>query len=530
MDSFNVVNARTKTLIWSLLFFFCSTQGWAQPANDDPCNATDLIVGSSCILGSHTTMNATGSTGVPAPGCGDYQGSDVWFTVVMPSNGLHTMIELQGSGAFDGGIAVYSGANCNSLTLVACDDNSGGGNNPALRIDDGCNFENVGSTFWVRVWENGANDNGAFDICAYSTTAPIAGGPTACNGNYLAGDVCCDAVLLSADELDGYCGNTFGYDDFPNSINEFCANIENNSWLAFIAAGTTAELEFTASSCVNTWGIQVQIFETNDCTNFTPKSNCWNPGFESSGTLAINDLIVGEIYYIHVDGWGEDFCDYSIAVNHGVASISVTAQDTTICNGQSTQLQAIAIGAGPFTYAWSPTFGLNDPTSPSPIANPATSTTYTVTITGPSGPVSESIDLTVFPSAPGGSSITGPDQVCENTMGTIYSISDPDVSIYNWTVSGGGTIVGANNLSSVVVDWGTTGGQVCVDIANECGNAPSTCINVTTLIQPDIVATNPPVTCAPAGVDLTTVQVTNNAPAAGPISYHPDQAAAEAGW
>ncbi|MEM8906224.1 MAG: hypothetical protein AAGD05_00130, partial [Bacteroidota bacterium] len=526
----NFINVKGNALLWSLMLCCFSTSLLAQPANDEPCNATELTVASTCVLGNYTTQNATASASIPLPGCGDYQGGDVWFRVTMPSNGLHTLLELQGAGAFDGGMAVYEGMDCSNLVLVACDDNSGGGMNPSLRIDDGCHFENVGATYWVRVWENGNNDNGTFDLCAYATSAPVAGGPSSCNSNYIAGDVCCDAILLSADELDGYCGNTQGYNDFPDEIDEFCANIENNSWLAFIAASNNAVLSISASGCTNSWGIQVQVFETNDCANFTPKSNCWNPGFESSGTMTITDLVVGEIYYIHVDGWGGDHCDYNITVNHGVASISVSAQDETICNGQSTQLQAIAIGAGPFTYSWSPIFGLNDPTSPAPIASPSTSTNYTVTITGPSGPISASVGLTVFPSAPGASSVDGPNQVCNNTSGVTYSVNNPDASIFSWSVSGGGTIVGPDDQSSIVVDWGTSGGSVCVDISNECGAAPSTCLMVNTLIQPDISANDPPITCAPSGVDLTSIQINNNAPAAGPISYHFSQADAESGW
>ncbi len=47
----------------------------------------------------------------------------------------------------------------------------------------------------------------------------------------------------------------------------------------------------------------------------------------------------------------------------------------TICEGESVQV-AVTGGAG--VYNWAPTTGLSDPTIPNPIANPTTSTTYTV--------------------------------------------------------------------------------------------------------------------------------------------------------
>jgi hypothetical protein len=48
--------------------------------------------------------------------------------------------------------------------------------------------------------------------------------------------------------------------------------------------------------------------------------------------------------------------------------------DTTICGGQAVQLNA----TGGTTYSWTPTAGLNSPTSANPIATPATTTTYVV--------------------------------------------------------------------------------------------------------------------------------------------------------
>jgi len=55
--------------------------------------------------------------------------------------------------------------------------------------------------------------------------------------------------------------------------------------------------------------------------------------------------------------------------------------DVNICNGSSTQLQAIG---GTF-YTWSPTTGLSNPSISNPVANPAETTTYCVTITSENG-------------------------------------------------------------------------------------------------------------------------------------------------
>ena len=53
------------------------------------------------------------------------------------------------------------------------------------------------------------------------------------------------------------------------------------------------------------------------------------------------------------------------------ASPSATLGGTTVASG----------GTGPYTYAWTPIIGLNDPTSPHPVASPTVTTTYYLTVT-----------------------------------------------------------------------------------------------------------------------------------------------------
>ncbi len=528
MDNLYLKNGRSRFGLLAFFLLFLVTNLLAQPANDDPCDAIDLSVLTLCSSNSFTTDQATNSVGVPSPGCGNFSGGDVWFSVVMPSNGLHTMIELQGSGSFDGGLAVYTGSNCNSLFQIGCDDNGGGGMNPAFRIEDGCLFENAGATFWIRVWENGNDNNGAFDICAYSTSAPIAGEAIICDNNYIAGDACCDAILLGADELDGYCGNTQGYSNNPGTITNFCANIENNSWIAFIASDPTVELEIVTSNCNKGKGIQVQIFGTDDCQDFTPMANCWNPGVEASTIMTAENMIEGDVYYLHIDGWLKDTCDYELNVISGIETTTVTATAESICLGESTQLQAIAVGSGPYTYSWSPVTGLTDPNSATTSASPSITTTYVVTIGTPSGNISESVTINVAPASPTVPVLDGPTSICRNATGLTYDFTSTGASIFNWTVNGG-TIVGPDDGATITVDWGFASGSVCIDGSNGCGTAPQVCVNVTTFIEPDASIIDPPAQCFPTTIDLSGIAISFET-GIGVPSYHPNETAANARW
>ena len=282
----------TKRFIFAFLSFLLGAELIAQPANDDPCNAITLNVGNTCTYTSYTNALATITAGVPVPGCGGYSGGDVWFKFTMPNNGFNVYLDMRAAGITDGGMAVYSGTSCSALSLLSCDDNSGTGDMPAIVVDDGCNFSEAGKTFWVRVWENGNDNNGTFDLCALGTTAPVPVGVESCGTNIVAGNTCCDAVLLS-DMFDGYCGNTGGYTDNPSSIGAFCANIENNSWIAFTASGSTANLEITSSNCRDAKGIQAAIFSTTDCLNFSLVSTCSNLGLVGTEAPLGNRLNCG---------------------------------------------------------------------------------------------------------------------------------------------------------------------------------------------------------------------------------------------
>lgn len=135
--------------------------------NDDPCNAITLTTSSNCTYSTYSTLGATATSGVTAPGCASYAGGDVWFKVVVPATGILS-IDTNSGGITDGGMAAYSGT-CGALTLIECDD------------DDSTNglmsYLNLtgltpGNTIFIRVWEYGNDNPGSFGICITSPTCP----------------------------------------------------------------------------------------------------------------------------------------------------------------------------------------------------------------------------------------------------------------------------------------------------------------------------------------------------------------------
>lgn len=144
-------------------FNICVSTPATPPVYDDPCNAIAIPVSQdgSCNLQTFTTQNATYTLGVPAPGCANYKGGDVWLKAVVPCTGK-IVIDTKEVVITDGGMALYTGT-CGALTLIACDDDgSVNGLMPAITASNLV----PGSTVYIRVWEYGNDNPGTFGICA----------------------------------------------------------------------------------------------------------------------------------------------------------------------------------------------------------------------------------------------------------------------------------------------------------------------------------------------------------------------------
>jgi hypothetical protein len=119
--------------------------------------------------------------------------------------------------------------------------------------------------------------------------------------------------------LDGF---SFATSDVPNTTtqpNSFCGTVENNHWYAFAAPQADVSINFAVSNCVTptNGGIQAEIYCTTNCTNdWTSVSNCWSPGMQQNGTVTANGLTPGDIYYLMIDGFAGDVCDYTMTITN----------------------------------------------------------------------------------------------------------------------------------------------------------------------------------------------------------------------
>lgn len=423
--------------------------GLAPANNNTPCSAYSLpSVNPSCNFQTFTNSGSAGSA-VPAPtGCGGsspfqggYAGGDAWFKVVVPASGMLD-IHTQSIDFSDGAMAIYNGT-CSSPNLISCNDDSGPGLMPYIFASG----LTPGDTVYIRVWEYGNNANGQFGICVSSPD----------------NDNCADAQEIC--DLNGYGGvtssaytidqpdNMCGIGD-PNSPNPGCVfgtgytgaspvQIDNNSWLKFTASSTTAELFVNIMDCANGNGMQMQIFEGTNCTNFTAVSNFLET--TTSQTVLATGLTPGNTYYIVVDGFAGDICSYEISATSGVQVVEAVAVDDEICLGDNTQINAVVTGTGSYGYEWfddsGNSLGTTSPITVSPTAN----NSYTVEVTGLCGATATaSVFITVhdLPTANAGADATiceGQSTTLNGSGGTSFDWNNGAQDIANPTVSPGNT-------------------------------------------------------------------------------------------
>lgn len=503
-------------LIFSFIFsniYALKTPPPPPPSNDDCAGATLIAFTTSC---SYTTYNNTGSTAsasVPAPGCANYVGGDVWFKVVVPSSG-HLTFDSQAGGITDGGMAVYSGT-CGALTLIACDDDaSGNGLMPMLNL----NGMTAGSTVYIRFWEYGGNTFGTFGLCVFDN-------PPASNSCGSATHIC---------NLNGYHGNTSAAysPDFPGNFCDGCSlfqgSIENNSWLSFTAGASSATLQFTVSNCTSGDGIQMGIYSGTNCNNFTlltnPAMTAGNGGQLGQGTFNItaNSLTVGNDYYVMIDGFAGDVCDYNITVINGVATGDITGS-TTVCQGTTGSIYTISTSATGYVWTVPPGASITAGQNTNSItvnwgtadtgavhcstlagACPGLSKDYVVNVKpGAIAPTTALVDRTIF---------------CEEDAGNITLSTSGGSGITEKWYSGscGGTLIGTGN--NVTIPSPTTTTNYYVRWESACGN--STCQNVSVTVNPQPTSINTTVVNTVCGNANGEIHITGVTGGTGPFTYN----------
>ncbi|MCB0535226.1 MAG: T9SS type A sorting domain-containing protein [Lewinellaceae bacterium] len=91
-----------------------------------------------------------------------------------------------------------------------------------------------------------------------------------------------------------------------------CGINHNDQWFAFVARSTGGEITAQAQNCTTPDGIQLNLY--SDCSNTQNSLVACNGGMLNGAyaeiTLVATDLIPGKVYFLMVDGFEGDQCEY----------------------------------------------------------------------------------------------------------------------------------------------------------------------------------------------------------------------------
>lgn len=151
---------------------------------------------------------------------------------------------------------------------------------------------------------------------------------------------CEDACIIC--DIDGFEGR------HESSISglgpsDFCTIVQHNiQWIGFIAGSVDLEINLAVSNCVQGPGLEIGIYEGINCENYQQVSQCWGAQTAVEEGTSKNfsntvPLVIGQYYYLVMDGAFGDNCDWKFTVISGstqVAPLTTSGNilgDQTVC-------------------------------------------------------------------------------------------------------------------------------------------------------------------------------------------------------
>lgn len=211
----------------------------------------------------------------------------------------------------------------------------------------------------------------------------------------------CQASCVYCD-FDGYMGINNGT---PSGGNTVCGQIaiHNDQWFGFTAGSTSIEITVITSNCQNGDGMQSAFFD--DCSD--PDAIVCNPGTGGGGgqplVLSYDGFTVGETYFLMIDGWSGDICNFEIDITQGSIDAGAPADasqpqgPTVVCPG-ATAVYTIpdALAAGSYIWTAPPGSSINGQGSSLNVDAPE-GNTVTITFGNSGGNVCVQADNACYP-------------------------------------------------------------------------------------------------------------------------------------
>lgn len=159
--------------------------------------------------------------------------------------------------------------------------------------------------------------------------AQSSGQPIPCEDPPVMTSFCADACIIC--DIDGFTGrheSTIVGQAPPGFAGECTFVAHNMQWIAFIAGSTDLSIELAVSNCQQNLGLEFGLYRSIDCENFERISNCFGgaAGIIGPGQSGVINntvpLVIGQYYYIVMDGGLGDNCNWTFSVLSGSTEVS----------------------------------------------------------------------------------------------------------------------------------------------------------------------------------------------------------------
>ena len=324
----------------------------AQPANDNPCGGVVLTPNTACTNTAGTVTAATATPSIPAPGCANYIGADVWYRVTVPASGQITVTTSNLGGNINTGMAFYTAASCaGPFALVSCNDDITVFFNQYSRLT----YTGApGTVIYVRVWRNNSTGGGGFNICA---TAPP---PPPVNNEP------CGAISVAVNA-------TCGYSAYTNVAATNTASLPApgcgspggalDVWFSFVAPPSgIAIVESTAGTMTNG---AMALYSASACNGTFSLVQCDDDdGPGNMPFLSFTGLVPGATYFLRYWGYNGASGTFNLCI-HAPATVPsgncvyMLQLFDSNSNGWGSSYVSISLNGGAFTnYTVTGTFGM----------------------------------------------------------------------------------------------------------------------------------------------------------------------------
>lgn len=441
------------------------------PSNVTACDAIPLTVGASCSPTQFDNIGAAFCPGEPDPGCASFNGQSVWFQLVVPASGDVTI--SGGAGTItDGGMAAYTGLDCNNLTQIACDDDSGPGFLPTINLTG----LNPGDIVWIQYWAFGGG-TGTFTICAYDCDfVPGAGTPEneACfsdlNGGCNMGtptyqDLSCNETVVGTSYYDG--------------------NLRDTDWYTYTITTTTSV----------SWSVQadfapIVLILNDDCNNIQVLAQATGNPCDQVTAQAVLGPGVYRFFvapdFSNLFDCTSDDGDYQATLNVSVPDASIGAPSDACVADAPFNIIAANPGGTFSSNGAGIVDALNGVFDPAAAGAGTWDVYYSITQNGCT--VGDTISINVQDIPATASTPAGTTQLCFNPADETYTVTDiAGADSYNWilTPTGAGVVTGTGSSVTINFDDNFSGtASLVVAPVNECGTggfSPSLDIVITPL-------------------------------------------------